>query len=164
MLLITYALYRAGKFKWSFLWIALVPAGALAFMIYLHFHVGNALAFVANDKLAWRRPGLNLLHPVMYGASFKAVFALVVSLYLIYRLIKAKYWPEALYFIVMIYPPIMSGSLTSFLRYSFCLFSFYFALAVISRGQSYFRWLLFSGFLAYTGIFVTLWINGSAMQ
>ena len=164
LLFIAYELYQAGQLKWRFLWIALVPAGALAFMIYLHFHVGNAFAFIANDKLAWRRPGLNLLHPVMYGASFKAVFALVVSLYLIYRLIRAKYWPEALYFLTMIYPAIMSGSLTSFLRYSLCLFSFYFALVVISRGQAYFRWFIFSGFLVYTGIFVTLWITGSAMQ
>ncbi len=162
--LIAWKFYRQQQLKTSVILIGLVPAGALAFMIYLHFHVGHALAFVSNDETAWRRPGLHLLHPQLYGASFKAVFALIISLYLIYQLVVKRYWPEALYFLVMIYPPIMSGSLTSFLRYSFCLFSFYFALAVISQGKHYLRLLLFSASVAYVGLFIALWVNGLPMQ
>lgn len=164
LFLFAYEFYRARNLKPSVLLIILIPIGLLAFMIYLHYHVGSAFAFSENEKSAWRRPGLNLLHPHLYGASFKAVFALILSFYLGYRLTKTKYWPEALYFAAMLIPSIMSGSLTSFLRYSACLFPFYFALAVISQNKPYLKVFLFSAFLSYTALFTALWINGMNMQ
>jgi len=48
---------------WPVAWLALVPLGLISYMVYLHFHVGDALAFV-KAQAAWGRiltvPGKSL--------------------------------------------------------------------------------------------------------
>ncbi len=149
--------YKNGL-SWRILWLVLVPTGLIAYMIYLQVHVGDALAF-AHDQVAWGRPGI-LHYPQLHGKTFGSVLALLVSIYGIYRLTKLKLYPEALYWLFMILPIILSGSLAAFIRLSLCLLPFYVFLPMISQNKPYLKVFLLCLFFALGTLFVALWVNG----
>lgn len=165
LLYIAYEQYKAHTLRPGVIFLILVPVGLLAFMTYLHYHVGSAMAFVENEKIAWHHPGLHLSHPALYGKTVGTVSALAISLYLTYRLIKAKYLPEAWYFLALvIIPSILSGNLLSFVRFSASSFTFYFALALMSENKRYLRIFLLALFMFYDAVFVTWWVNSLNLQ
>ncbi|UJW87208.1 mannosyltransferase family protein [Devosia sp. SL43] len=93
--------------------LALAPVGALCYMVYLHVHMGDALAF-AHIQRAWGRDigdplralwsaitPTNVLHPdamiiAVWGGA--AIFGLAISLFLAWR----RLWGAALFSVLVI--------------------------------------------------------------
>lgn len=124
--------------------LLLVPCGLLAFMIYLHFLTGNALAF-KGAMAAWgRKAGLfidplfeYLRHPGELAAhwNFKLVnfLAVVLALACGVALVRRRQYPLAVYTLLSLLVALSSALLQSQARYAMVVFPVYIVLATWSR-------------------------------
>lgn len=121
------------------LWLLLVPAGLLFFLAYAYHLSGDWLAPVHAQK-AWQKvfamPWTTLLHP--FGGSLYlqpidqilTVVFLAGSLVALYKLPSAGY---GLYALLLIAPPLTSGTLVSAARYYVVVFPVFIMLALAGR-------------------------------
>jgi Mannosyltransferase (PIG-V) len=134
-----------------------------AYMLYLHEQIGDALAFI-HGQASWGRLTINAPVSSLLNGTFQITYVynmiiFVLSIMLIYSLLKRKFLNEALYFFAALLPAMLSCSLLSMARFSACLFTFYFALTVIAERKLY-PWISFFLIEAlYFGFYVSGWIN-----
>lgn len=101
--------------------VLLVPLGLFAYMAFLHFYMGDGLAFMHIQR-AWggtmQNPFKTLLNGITSNGSMNFYFALFALLWLfsIWKLLKHKAWPEMVVSIVFLLIP-MSVRLQSMPRY-----------------------------------------------
>jgi Gpi18-like mannosyltransferase len=158
--------FRDKALKPSMLFVVLAPLGALIYMSFLYVHFGDALAFLHNEQASWHRSGWNF-HVFFLQLGYNYLhfpydtLVFFIATLLIVRTIRAKYWPEAIYFVIMLWPALSSGSFMSLARFSGCLFTFYFALVLITKDKPCLRYVLFSLFLALSGVYVYAWLTPS---
>ena len=164
LLYVIFQAFRNKSLKPSMLFVVLAPLGALSYMLFLHTHFGDAFAFLNSEKSSWHRSGwdfhiffVQLVHNYLFFPYDTFVF--FMTTFLIVRVIQKKYWPEAIYFIMMLFPALASGSFLSLARFSGCLFTFYFALVLIVENKPCLRTVLFSLCLGLSGVYVYAWLQ-----
>ncbi len=120
--------------------LLLVPGGLLAFMVYLHFLTGNALAF-KGAMAAWGRKAGLFLDPLFEYLrqpgeiaahwNFKLVnfLAVILALACGMVLLKRRQYPLALYALLSLLVALSSALLQSQARYAMVVFPVYIVLA-----------------------------------
>ena len=130
LLYFIYQAFQNKALKPSMFFVALAPLGLLSYMLFLQVHFGNAFIFLHAEQ-AWQRRGWALddfFSQMFFNMSTfpSDTIILLIAVFLIKILLKKRYFPEALYFIAMLLPALVSGSFMSLGRFSGCLFTFYF--------------------------------------
>jgi hypothetical protein len=132
---------------WRYWPILLIPCSIVSFMVYLHFHVGDALAFLHNERQAWHRDGWHFaqlpkrLARQTQGDSYNLAMyglALVFSVFLWLR----GRCKEALVIPVFTVMALLSGTFVALARYSAALFPFYIALGLFAIEKKGFKMIL----------------------
>ena len=137
---------RVRRSRWGrdMMWLALVPVGLLAFMLFLWRITGNPLAFV-DAIAAWERPGGFFLltlydylkHPlrIIQPWDFRTLNfgAAILALGAVYFWARRKQWALATFAFLAILLPLSSGTLQSTARYVAVIFPVFIALAVAGR-------------------------------
>ena len=143
----------------AILGIMLVPLGTFLFMLFLHFHMGDAFAF-KNIQIAWARiPGnpFSVLwlalaggDPYLTYCALAGLGGLALAVYLALQ----RLWPESLLLVLGTLLP-LSTSVQSLPRYVMGLFPVYLALALLTARHRALRAPLLALF-ATLGAFLTL--------
>ena len=141
-LLILYWQQNGGfKFDWKMLFLLLIPAGLLAFMIYLHFITGNAGAFADIQRTWGRNPGF-FLQPLWNYITNPLVvtdrwdfrllnfICAVLTFACGFVLVKWREWALAFYTFASVIVPLSSLELQSMGRYTMVVFPLFIVLAV----------------------------------
>lgn len=124
--------------------LMLAPLGLISFMLYLHFHLGDAFGFV-NIQDYWDKPvdNVSILLAIPYSLiNYKLEGALIIHLYnlaylfgfivLIFYSLKKKILPYSFLSIMFwLLVPMLSGSLLALPRYMSVLFPMYLIIGVI---------------------------------
>jgi len=145
-----------------YLGLALAPLGLFGYMLFLHLHVGDALAF-KHVQVAWGgtvgNPLAVIADAVWHGdayARYCAVSAgvgLGVGVWLYRRGLRA----EALILIIGTLIP-ASVRVASVPRYVFTLFPLYLALGLALRESPRAQWLVFAALLPLGGFTIASWV------
>ncbi|HWW61300.1 MAG TPA: hypothetical protein VN181_08030 [Thermoanaerobaculia bacterium] len=142
--LVLYALQHKPRRRFDLAWLAMIPAGTAAFMIYLHQLTGDALAFVHAQR-NWGRASAWFWEPVVaYITNASAVsepwnfraFHFLVALLLVMAGIAwlaRREWAFGVYTITSVLLPLSSASLQSMARYALVVFPLFFFLAILGR-------------------------------
>ena len=98
--------------------VAIVPIILLfgAYMVYLHIHTGNALAFISAEKY-WGRLSGNIVSNVIHSIRPLYLWFIPVGLVGLWTVWKYMGWAYFLYSLAFFLLPISSGSLVSINRY-----------------------------------------------
>ncbi|MCE2705674.1 MAG: glycosyltransferase family 39 protein [Proteobacteria bacterium] len=138
MFSLVYFLYGIRKKSQpSLIWGTLISMfGLIIYMVYLHYHVGDFLAF-EHIQRGWGRTGFQLtrigsqlLKMVMdYNNSGLFVFSCIIAVWLFIN----KYYEEAIFNLLCILPGFMTGTMLSEGRFCGTLFTFYLGLVLISK-------------------------------
>lgn len=135
---------RAALRRPEVLWLALVPLGLFAYMLYLWRVTGNALAF-KDVLVTWgRKPGFFLMTLVDYLREPSLVvqpwdfrllnfLAPVLALAAGLVLARRREWDYAAYTLLVVAAALSSGLLQSQARYAMVVFPAYFVLAGYTR-------------------------------
>lgn len=164
-----YRKYKEGLLQ--YLPILLIPLSLLLYMVYLHVHTGDALAFVHNQaewvgRTGWHVHGFfKQLHQRLQFMNYNigiGIFGLALSGFLAWK----GYYKEALFLPLMILPGVISGSFVSLARFSATLFTFYFAIVLLLRYLKWQREFLFyflfiTLMIIATNLFIFLWLKNS---
>lgn len=114
-------------------------AGLILYMVYLHYHVGDSLAFQHIQK-AWGRSGFhyNTILAQIYRmiSDYNNVIMFTLSVIIAIYLIINKFYMEALFNLLCILPGPFTGTMMSEGRFCGTLFTFYLGLVVISKKSS----------------------------
>lgn len=113
-------------------------SGLLVFMFYMHYHVGDSLAFV-HIQSTWLRGGHSWLHPieVMRGFRLGKPIDLVfefLTLPCLYYFYKNKKWNELIFLLGCFFMVFLSQNFNSYARFSIANYCFYIYLATQMRG------------------------------
>lgn len=158
--------FRNDKIIWQYWPIALIPFGLFAFMFYLKIHTGHALAF-AHGEHFFARDGWCLhgfWHQFFHNLAnrYNSLF-LITSIYFTYILFRNKRYAEACYMFIMVVPAPLSGVFDSIARYSGSLFTFYLAIAYLSKDKLSLKLIALVISFMYLGIYLAGWITGRTM-
>jgi hypothetical protein len=151
------------KFNKAYLWTLLTPLGLLAFMAYLHYHTGDALAFIHIQNV-FARPGWHMhdLYGQVREQAHRQKYNLwfgIFTLLLIVKLYYANFKKEALFLLLIIAAGIESGSLNSLARYAGIEFPFYLALVSLSKRSVYLQTTILIITANFLGIFLLGWMT-----
>lgn len=136
--------------------LLLAPLGLFIFMLFLHQHVGDALAF-KNIQIVWDRTPGNpitvIFNALSQGNTYKAYcgFLALIGLLTGFYLYKNKFYPESLIISIGILIP-LSTSVDSIPRYAFTLFPFFVALGILTKNRPSSRThilIIFSGLSSF---------------
>ncbi|MCL9775831.1 hypothetical protein [Vibrio methylphosphonaticus] len=114
--------------------IWLIPLGFFGYMVFLHFHMGDALAF-GHIQIAWGRVFSHPLEWLMYGIEtggaksylvVVSVLGLMLNGYLFYN----KRYAEATFMLINLLIPLSSG-VNAMPRYLFGLYPTYLAIFIL---------------------------------
>jgi Gpi18-like mannosyltransferase len=149
-------------------WLLLAPCGTIAFMAYLRYRTGDALAFI-HAQVNWARSSTWFWEPLaayvrnpatitdswnLYLVNFIVAMALLVAgVSMLFR----REWAFAAYTLGSILLPLTAGSLQSIGRYAIVVFPFFLWLAVLARRSSIDRAVL-PAFATMYGCMIVLFI------
>ena len=131
--------WKPLKIRKDVLWFLLIPLGLLSFLLYAHHLTGDYLAPIHAQK-AWQKtfamPWTTFLHPV--GGSLHVthveqvltILFIVLSLLSLFKLPSMSY---GIYSLLLILPPLTSGTLISTSRYYVVLFPAFIIMALLGR-------------------------------
>ena len=164
--LLLLAWQRHRRFTPSMLWLALVPAGLAAFMLYLHTVTGDALAFL-HAQQSWGRRAAPFWQPLIDYVThwnvvgepwnlltFNFVVAVLLLVCAIALFIRREYALGA-YTLLAVLVPLSTGSLQSIGRYAVTVFPLYFWLGSSARSTLIDRLVLIA-MVALLGWFLAL--------
>ncbi|HEX7191816.1 MAG TPA: hypothetical protein VF381_09635, partial [Thermoanaerobaculia bacterium] len=135
--------------------LLLVPAGTAAFMSYLNYRTGDALAFV-HAQARWGRSATGFWQPLAsylgHISHVSEPWNLLTLNFLVSvgclalggYLLVTREWAFGVYTLGSVLVPLMSGSLQSMSRYALVIFPIYLWLARIGRRQDLDRTILAS--------------------
>ena len=155
------------RIRFNSLFLLLVPAGLVAFSLYTYRETGDPLFFKTNQA-AWDREIMNPLASFWQALSqglsepsykklLECVFfiAAFATLSLFYKAIGFSYWLFGMYSIMI---PLSAG-IASMPRFTLPIFPLFIALAILSRQDSWNRWLTL-GLGGLQGALMVLWCTG----
>ncbi len=165
--------FRNKALKPGMFFVILAPLGLLGYMLFLYVHFGDIFAFLHSEQSTWGRSGWPLNPVIMVSQLFFDILLFpydtvifVIAVFLIRYLIRKQYFPEALYFMMMLLPALASGSFMSLGRFSGGVFTFYFALALLLQNKSlqnnsltFILYFIFPFFVCCM-LYVFGWLNG----
>jgi hypothetical protein len=131
--------WRLRAIRWDVLWLLLVPAGFLAHLWHIYAISGNWLAPIYAQQAFFRgatTPWTTLLDPVnpnIFLIQLEQVLTLVFlagSIIACFRLPSAAY---GLYGLMLVVPPLFTGTLTSNIRFYVTVFPVFILLALAGR-------------------------------
>lgn len=144
LLLLYFQQRRSIRPRADILGLFLIPLGLIAFMLYLHFQTGNALAF--KDALAlWGRQTGFFLRPLLHflkhsrELAFRWDFsvlnfvAALLAFACAFYLFKRREWALALYTLLIVITPLSSQILQSITRYVMLAFPIFIVLGMAGR-------------------------------
>ncbi|MGA9994738.1 MAG: mannosyltransferase family protein [Pyrinomonadaceae bacterium] len=139
---------RSLRPRADILGLFLIPLGLIAFMLYLHFLTGNALAF--KDALAmWDRQSGFFLRPLLsflghakelaHSWDFSALnfLSAMLAFTCAFVLIKRREWALALYTLLIVVAPLSSQILQSLTRYVMLAFPIFIVLGTAGRSPRF---------------------------
>lgn len=134
------------RFKRDFLWLLLAPTGLLAFMAYLYWLTGNALAF-ADAQAAWNVRWGIFLEPLFTfiispfelstGWNFRLVnfLAAMLALACSVLMIRRREYAWGFYTVISVLVPLSTVTLEGQTRYVISLFPVFVMLALLGRSR-----------------------------
>ena len=154
--------WRPARVRPNVLWLLLVPAGLLAYLYYAYTQTGDFLAPV-HAQAAWGKsfamPWTTILSP-KYGSRFVttveqvlSVAFLALSVFCLFRLPSAAY---GIYALMLVLPPLTTGTLLSTSRYYVVVFPAFVGLALLGRHAALDRLLVLTLF-ALQAAFMVMW-------
>jgi len=153
--------FRGHSERKNIFYLLLIPLGLLSFMAYLHYHTGDALAFMKIQG-AWGRqllPPTGVLISGLYGVSlgvriavFSALYAAAGVAVMAWRKFRLSY---ILHTILQFLAPLLTG-LFCIPRYVTTIFPLYILLAALASKKCV-RMLLAGVFWIFSLIFMVSW-------
>lgn len=131
--------WKLSRVRLNVLWLLLVPAGLLAFLYYAYTQTGDFLAPIHAQK-AWGKslaaPWTTLLYP--YGGSpyvtrVEQVLTMAFGALSVLCLLKLPSPAYGIYSLLLILPPLTTGTLLSTSRYYVLVFPAFIALGLLGR-------------------------------
>ncbi|GAB7079963.1 hypothetical protein [Megalodesulfovibrio paquesii] len=160
---------RAGKATWGgFCWMFLVPLGLVGFCVFLHFHAGDALAFLKIQQQFSRvsqTPPEAIWKSLQQGGPddlyFTAYF--LGSLALTGVLVLCRRTDELLLSLPLMLLPLFSGEMSTPLvaipRYLLVVFPLYGALAWLGTRRPLLFWAIFLCLATWSGMLMAAWTS-----
>lgn len=139
ILIFSFVINYLRKYKLNYkivIYIIIILSGLISYMMYLHFKINDWLAFITISKSGWGRDGFHIQYLGsqilwMVSNTHDSVF-FIISIILSIFLIKEKYIEEGVFNLLAALPGVFSGMMYSEARYVGGLFTFYFALVLMS--------------------------------
>lgn len=158
--------FKFRQVKPNALFLLLVPAGFLAYMVFVYYLTGDVLGYFHIQKAGWgfslSNPlpllfGASKNHPEMIAKSF--VFVGLALLLLFRKRIRFSYWLLAMYSILI--PP-FSSAIAGTLRFMVPIFPLYILLAKLGENR-YFDLFAAAFLLLLQGFLMVFWTVGAGM-
>ncbi len=131
--------WKLSGIKANVLWFLLIPTGLLTFFFYAYHLTGDFLAPMHAQK-AWQKvfvmPWSTILHPFGGSAHLKRIDQVFVILFLAGAVVSLRKLPSAaygIYTLLLVLPPLTSGTLISTTRYSLVVFPVFIMFALLGR-------------------------------
>jgi hypothetical protein len=147
--------------------LLLIPAGLLAFMVYLSALTGDAWAF-KDGQAAWGRTSDFFLRPLYdYAIHFRFIVtpwnfrllnfaAAILAFVCAFVLVRKREWALALYTLLAVVVPLSSGMLQSLCRYVMVIFPVFIVLARMGRSPRLDQ-IIRTAFIALLGLLAALY-------
>lgn len=140
----------------------IATSGLLIYMVYLHFHTGDFLAFKhiqqkwGRNGIHWDQLTLQLREMIVSDPynSFMFLLSCVISIYLLLN----KYVEEAVFNLLCILPGVMTGAVMSEGRFTGTLFTFYFAFVLLTRKSNSLKIIIALAFIIFYLSYITYWL------
>ena len=153
------------KVKKDVLWLLLIPAGLLSFMLYCYIKFGSFLTYF-HSKAAWGNQFSSVFTTLgtitRYGLFYKIIFlssiilTLIIIIYLIYSGARFSY---VVYCLLFLYLYLSAGILEGIPRYISILFPLYLGIALASR-KKYLEYIFVLFSMMLLTLFLILFVNG----
>ncbi|HNP74185.1 MAG TPA: mannosyltransferase family protein [Kouleothrix sp.] len=154
--------WRVRKVGWGLAALALIPASLLGFLASLYPLTGNFFAPIQVQG-AWGRgfamPWQTLLHPVGVVAFITPLDWLATVGFLLLALIALRRLPSlayGLFALLLMLPPLLSGTLVSSARFCAVLFPLFIVMALLARRRALDQ-LLTVAFLVLQALLMAAW-------
>lgn len=150
------------KIRTNFLWLFLIPLGALIYMFYLSNTVGDPFYFLTLQNTYYR--STHPINPFIVLANYPSKLTLdylltimvLIFSWFIFKKIRASL---GVYTFLMILIPVLTGSLTGNQRYALAAFPIFILMAQITKNNLLNLFLTII-FLMLLSVSMTLFING----
>lgn len=162
--------WRIRRYDLRLLWLGLVPMGIVAFAVHLHFHCGDALAFMKAQQgwyRVWHFPLYAIGKSLYLGSLFENVYlAVATSLHLLLAacLVLLRRWEDCLIALPLMLVPLLSGPgdipLSSMPRYFMIVYPLLGVMIYIARRAPTFARLNFITMVLWNGFLMTAWTTG----
>jgi hypothetical protein len=145
--------------------LALVPLGLFLYIMFLHVHVGDGLAFSHVQNRAWGREFNNPLETLWSGVTGNAadkyqslltLVAIAAGLYLLFK----RFTVESIVLLLGTLVPLSTG-LGSMPRYAWTLYPIYVVFGLATTGRPKAQSLLLCVLSLFLGFMVVQWVNGA---
>lgn len=131
--------WKLNKIRWNVLWLALIPAGLLAFLLHVYPLTGNLLAPI-QAQAAWTKQ-MVMPWQTVFNSSSQYLFitqidqiCVFAGLFLAgYALFKLPSKAYGLYALILLFTPLFTGNLRSYTRYSMVIFPLFIMGAILLR-------------------------------
>jgi Gpi18-like mannosyltransferase len=146
LLVLSWQMYRSLQIK-KILGLLLIPFGLFAYMFYSWWLSGDALAFKHASEAWGRKPEVFFIVPVIryllntrniagsWNIHLLNSACVLLCVACIYILVKRREWAFALYTLMSIIPPLASGVMQSFERYTMGFFPVFIALGIVTTSE-----------------------------
>lgn len=166
LLVLSWQMYRSLPIR-KIAGLALIPFGLFAYMFYSWWLSGDALAFKHASEAWNRKPEFFFIIPVVkyvfnvqniagsWNIHLLNAVCIVLCVACIYILAKRREWAFAIYTLLSIIPPLSSGVMQSFERYTMGFFPVFIALGIVTTSERLDQTIRFV-FIFLLGIMTTL--------
>ena len=170
LLVLSWQMYRSLPVR-KILGLLLIPFGLFAYMFYTWWLSGDALAFKHASEAWGRKPTFFFIGPLIkyllnpqniaeaWNLHLLNAACVLLCLVCIYVLAKRREWAFALYTLMSIIPPLSSGVMQSFERYTMGFFPVFIALGIVTTSERLDQTIKFV-FVFLLGIMTTLFAAG----
>ena len=170
LLILSWQMYRRLPIK-KVLGLLLIPFGLFSYMFYTWWLSGDALAFKHASEAWGRKPNLFFIGPVVrylmnpynvaesWNVHLLNAACVLLCFVCIYILVRRREWAFALYTLLSIIPPLSSGVMQSFERYTMGFFPVFIALGIAVQSERLDQTIRFV-FVFLLGIMTTLFAAG----
>lgn len=131
--------WKLRRVRWSMLWLALVPAAFLAHSYHIYTLTGDPLA-VLHVQQAWTKtlatPWATIANPIHTNLFLNPIEQGMTVAFILLSLAALRVLPSAafgVYSLLLILPPLFSGTLISTPRYYLVVFPAFIVLAMLGR-------------------------------
>ncbi|AGW14644.1 mannosyltransferase family protein [Megalodesulfovibrio gigas] len=161
--------WRPRRADLRVLWLGLIPLGIVAFAVYLHFHAGDAFAFMKAQRgwyRVWHFPLVAIGKSLYFATPENVYLAIATCLHLALAacVVLLRRWDEVLLALPLMLVPLLSGPgdvpLASMPRYFLVVFPLVGVMAYVYRRAPTVAGLCFLLMALWNGFLMTAWATG----